>query len=218
MRSWNHFTDTPHCHIRGLREKPSCRVNQYPFEHLITIKDLLGVVCRRAVRLGGCAKEEDAGTPTWLPLTYCLKRELVKFASLFQRREKRHVSHIEFILITYSHSQCYFISPWAKGKNFHSLPFPVCMPLKLKKILPLLLRGEDNHWIIKPWNLARGLDHTITNNLNHIMRLPSTGPKVRPLPFIGLHLAISVGEPSDKSTYICIGIKIVLELRVRWIG
>lgn len=100
-RSCNHFTDTPHSYIRGLREKPSCRVNQYPFEHLITIKDLLGVVCRRAVHLGGCAKEEDAGTPTWLPLTYCLKRELVKFASLFQRREKRHVSDNKLFLITH---------------------------------------------------------------------------------------------------------------------
>lgn len=117
-----HFKD-----FKGLRERPSCRINQYPFEHLITIKDLLGVVCRRAMHLKGCPKQEDSGTPSWLPLTYCLKRELVKFASLFQRREKR---------------------------------------------------GEDNHWIIKPWNLARGLDHTITNNLNHIVRLPATGPKI----------------------------------------
>ncbi|KAK8392010.1 hypothetical protein O3P69_017552 [Scylla paramamosain] len=117
-----HFKD-----FKSLSERPQCRINQYPLEHLITIKDLLGVVCRRAVHLGACHTEEDAGTPSWLPLTYCLKRELGKFASLYQRREKR---------------------------------------------------GEDNHWIIKPWNLARGLDHTITNNLNHIVRLPATGPKI----------------------------------------
>ncbi|KAG0721345.1 Tubulin--tyrosine ligase-like protein 12 [Chionoecetes opilio] len=106
-----HFKD-----FKSLRENPSCRVNQYPFEHLITIKDLQAVVCRRAGRLGG--REGEADSPAWLPLTFCLKRELMKFASLYQRREKR---------------------------------------------------GEDNHWIIKPWNLARGLDHTITNNLNHII-------------------------------------------------
>ncbi|XP_045597076.1 tubulin--tyrosine ligase-like protein 12 [Procambarus clarkii] len=117
-----HFKD-----FRSLRDRPSCRINQYACEHLITVKDLLGVVCRRAVDLSKEEGECDTAGPSWLPLTYCLKRELVKFVSLFQRREKN---------------------------------------------------GEDNYWIIKPWNLARGLDHTVTNNLNHIMRLPSTGPKI----------------------------------------
>lgn len=39
-------------------------------------------------------------------------------------------------------------------------------------------RGEDNHWICKPWNLARGLDAHISNNLDCIIRQRESSPKV----------------------------------------
>ncbi|XP_072309465.1 tubulin--tyrosine ligase-like protein 12 [Eucyclogobius newberryi] len=39
-------------------------------------------------------------------------------------------------------------------------------------------RGQDNHWICKPWNLARGLDTHISNDLNCLIRQRESTPKV----------------------------------------
>nr|XP_023663286.1 tubulin--tyrosine ligase-like protein 12 isoform X1 [Paramormyrops kingsleyae] len=39
-------------------------------------------------------------------------------------------------------------------------------------------RGLDNHWICKPWNLARGLDTHISNDLSYIIRQRESTPKV----------------------------------------
>jgi len=38
--------------------------------------------------------------------------------------------------------------------------------------------GLDNHWICKPFNLARGLDTVISKDLACLLRLSESGPKV----------------------------------------
>uniref|UniRef100_A0A2M4AHD5 Putative tubulin--tyrosine ligase-like protein 12 n=1 Tax=Anopheles triannulatus TaxID=58253 RepID=A0A2M4AHD5_9DIPT len=123
-------------HFKEFRElsesRPNTFVNQFPFENVMTIKDLLSIICRRAAADGVGEETGDSDPlvhprPRWLPVTYNLKTELVAFASYFQNRAQR---------------------------------------------------GLDNHWIVKPWNLARTLDTHITDNLAQIMRLQQTGPKI----------------------------------------
>lgn len=121
-------------HFKSFKEfsesSPNKFVNQFPFENVLTVKDLLSCVCRRSVaeeRQPQFDLETLESEPKWLPTTYNLNTEMAKFVSYFQNREEREL---------------------------------------------------DNHWIIKPWNLARGLDMQITNNLTHILRLPMTGPKI----------------------------------------
>lgn len=113
FKSFEELSDTPHKFI-----------NQFPFEYVLTIKDLLCSVCRRK---SYSISDNLEMTPKWLPVTYNLITELKQFVSYFQNRQK------------------------------HDL---------------------NNHWIIKPFNLARSLDVHITDNLNYILRLPATGPKI----------------------------------------
>lgn len=120
-------------HFKGYQEfsqtAPNKFINQFPFENVITIKDLLSIVCRRG--LSSDLPAVDSTTlmtnPKWLPTTYNLKTELIEFVSYYQNRKNK---------------------------------------------------GLDNHWIIKPWNLARSLDTYITTDINQIIRLTQTGPKI----------------------------------------
>ena len=65
-------------------------MNQFPFENVLTIKDLLCIVARRKADKGdqGGSSDQLATSPAWLPTTYNLKTELPQFVSYYQQREK----------------------------------------------------------------------------------------------------------------------------------
>ncbi|KAI1238870.1 hypothetical protein IHE44_0011961 [Lamprotornis superbus] len=113
LYNFSHFKD----YRKLSEERPEVMVNQFPCENLLTVKDCLASIARRAGGPDG---------PRWLPRTFNLQTELPQFISYFQQRDRR---------------------------------------------------GEDNHWICKPWNLARSLDTHITNNLNSIIRHRESSPK-----------------------------------------
>ncbi|KAJ8922981.1 hypothetical protein NQ315_001529 [Exocentrus adspersus] len=106
-----HFKD-----FEELSNSPGKFVNQFPFEYVLTVKDLLCITCRR----------KDS-SENWLPVTYNLLTEITNFLSCFQHRQDE---------------------------------------------------GEDNYWIVKPCNLARGLDIHITDDVNAIVKLSTTLPKI----------------------------------------
>lgn len=115
-------------HFKEFSESnPTKFINQFPFECVLTIKDLLAIICRRKIDFPASDIISTEKTPSWLPITYNLITELPKFVSYYQYRQDE---------------------------------------------------GLDNHWICKPWNLARGMDTLITDNLDCIIRLSSSGPKI----------------------------------------
>nr|CAI5838496.1 unnamed protein product [Callosobruchus analis] len=98
------------------KNSPEKFVNQFPFEYVITVKDLLCITCRR-----------NQDSLRWLPTSYNLVTEVSNFVAYYYHRQKS---------------------------------------------------GLENYWIIKPYNLARGLDIHITNNLSYILKLSLSGPKI----------------------------------------
>ena len=56
----------------------------------------------------------------------------------------------------------------------------MCLNNKFNQYFYLIdtFRGLDNHWIVKPWNLARALDTQVSSFLPHILKQIYSGPKI----------------------------------------
>lgn len=77
--------------IRSFSEKtPGKLCNQFPFEMVLTVKDLLAMISRRAAG-DTCIIDRVTleSKPKWLPTTFNLKTELPQFVSYFQHREQK---------------------------------------------------------------------------------------------------------------------------------
>jgi len=118
----SHFKD-----FKNFSEStPEMRINQFPHENILTVKDLLSIISRRVKHISNSA-DIFKSSPKWLPITFNLKTEIPKFVSYFQQRDEK---------------------------------------------------GLDNHWIVKPWNLARALDTQVSSYLPHILKQIYSGPKI----------------------------------------
>lgn len=85
-------------HFKTFKElsesSPSKFVNQFPFEYVITIKDLLAIVARRsAEKLGQDYNDELDTYPLWLPTTYNMKTELPKLVANYMQRKKNNLDN-----------------------------------------------------------------------------------------------------------------------------
>ncbi len=87
MDRWNPDSDSaPSICLRSLR--PDQMVNQFPCESVLTCKDLLASVARRAV-----SSASGQQTPRWLPLTFNLLYELPHLVHSYLQREERYDAH-----------------------------------------------------------------------------------------------------------------------------
>lgn len=80
-------------HFKTFKElsesSPGKFVNQFPFEYVITIKDLLAIVARRCAQKYGQTFNDELDTyPLWLPTTYNMKTELPKLVANYMQRKK----------------------------------------------------------------------------------------------------------------------------------
>ncbi|TGZ61462.1 hypothetical protein CRM22_007976 [Opisthorchis felineus] len=143
-------------------------VNQFPGEQVVTVKDLLAAIASlwaSSTNMNDDSTQDfidDRLTCRWYPVTFNLVHELPAFVSYFQQKHDRINAAEAPIPSVCANVMCprkQILSSRAASTEFS----PAC---------------ERNLWILKPWNLGRGLGINISENLNQIIRLSDTNPLI----------------------------------------
>ncbi|KAL5968952.1 Tubulin--tyrosine ligase-like protein 12 [Taenia solium] len=167
-------------------------LNQFPNESVLTVKDMLAALAasERAIEISGPgdafdldeeeSSDGDGGgrpkralTSAWYPVTFNLYYELAQFVGFFQRMSEEILGEKE--------------EEKAKGNetkhDFSQCPHAdVCQRCDSQGRHVSATIGCDskkrNIWIVKPWNLGRGLGICISDSLDQILRLNECGPMI----------------------------------------
>ncbi|VDO21903.1 unnamed protein product [Haemonchus placei] len=97
---------------------------------------------------------------------------------------KRHFLSVLFVI--FPHESCLTVKDLLSAilMDQNGGEGPTCfnlnteLPLFVSYFLHRQANGLENIWIIKPWNLARGMDMFVSNDLRQIIRLTESGPKI----------------------------------------
>ena len=121
--------------------------------------------------------------------------------------ERFELSEVENADVVWTRGKIFDLDMFDTDKYLNQFPYETCIVMKnllaqtvqknaevdwlpitfdLNHELPALMgeyftrqnSGRDNHWIIKPANLSRGIDCHVTNSLDCIIRMMETGPKI----------------------------------------
>ncbi|KAL4681320.1 hypothetical protein H8959_006797 [Pygathrix nigripes] len=182
--NFSHFKD----YRKLSQERPGVLLNQFPCENLLTVKDCLASIARRAGWPRGPSLAAPNLQPAHRAAPVC---QLLPAAG--------EVAFAEAVLSTTAQLPgnpssfpkplpltaplCAHSAPkekWATHfcrcvLGWHHLGTQAPGATQTALLLP---RGEDNHWICKPWNLARSLDTHVTKSLHSIIRHRESTPKV----------------------------------------
>jgi tubulin--tyrosine ligase-like protein 12 len=147
-------------------EFPEKFTNQFPNESLLTCKDLLSIVCRRAVLPGQVAivdRQSLESLPLWLPTTYNLENDLSNFVAYYRAREERGMDNL------------WICKPWNLAR---SLDITISSSLHCLLRLPETGPKLCSKYIEKPVLFQRDdvLDGSVKFDLRFIVMLKSVSP------------------------------------------
>lgn len=137
-----------------LSKTPQKFVNQYPYEYVITVKDLLSIICRN--------DNVDNCWPNWLPITYNLKTESCNFITYYNYRQSKNLDN-------------YWITkPFNLSRGmFQYITNNLNAIIRISQTLPMIVQK----YITKPVLFYRPeCDGLVKFDIRYVILLKSTNP------------------------------------------